>query len=40
MKKKIFFTLFTLLALLAQINIASASGLHGYQPVVPDNLRK
>lgn len=39
MKKKIFALLFTLLAVLAQANIALASGMHGYQPDVPESLR-
>lgn len=40
MKKKIFTLLFALLGILAQVNIASASGTNGYQPPVPENLIK
>lgn len=39
MKKKLFALLFTLLAILAQANIALASGAHGYQPDVPESMR-
>lgn len=40
MRKKIFAFLFTLLAILAQANIALATGTNGYQPEVPKNLIK
>jgi len=40
MGKRILFLLFTLLVFLAQINVAAASGSNGYQPAVPDCLRK
>ncbi len=38
MKKKIFFILFTILSILAQVNIAAATGSNGYQPEVPRHL--